>query len=533
MRPWLHEPSYLVRHPDIITASSTCQRCRTVLPHRTCRTAPRDLRTAAAALPRGELVKLAALNTPLLTPEDTAEAIPLWLTGEHELTESLARLSPAQSAWLQTIGFMGEKGRVALVPSAAGGIAQVIVGTGGATSAGADGGPNGASFSLWEAAAIAERVPAAHYRLAMNLNPASATQFALGWLLGSYRFTRYRGQSKAAPAARLVLPAGADGPYALAAAEAMGWARDLINTPANELGPVELSAAAAELTRSYPGRFTECLGDELRERYPLVHAVGAGSARAPRMIDCLWPRPGAPRVTLVGKGVCFDSGGLDLKPSAGMLLMKKDMGGAACALGLARLLLAMNAPIQIRLLIPAVENSVSGSAYRPGDVWRSRKGLTVEIGNTDAEGRLVLADALADADDEKPDLLIDLATLTGAARTALGPDLPAIFSPDAQLAAAVQGAGDSQCDPLWPLPLWAGYEDELSSRVADLNNVSASAFAGAILAALFLKRFVTATAAWLHVDLYAWNPRERPGRGVGGEAQAVRALYALIRQKFG
>jgi leucyl aminopeptidase len=271
----------------------------------------------------------------------------------------------------------------------------------------------------------------------------------------------------------------------------------------------------------------------LREQYPLVHAVGAGSARPPRLIDCHWPRAGAPRVTLIGKGVCFDSGGLDLKPSAGMLLMKKDMGGAACALGLARLLLTMRVPVQLRLLIPAVENSVGGNAFRPGDVWRSRKGLTVEIGNTDAEGRLILADALSDADAERPDLLIDLATLTGAARTALGPDLPAVFSSDAALAEAARRAGDSQCDPLWPLPIWAGYDDELASRVADLNNVSASPFAGAIIAALFLQRFVTATPAWLHVDLYAWNPRERPGRPVGAEAQGIRALYALIRQKFG
>ena len=224
---------------------------------------------------------------------------------------------------------------------------------------------------------------------------------------------------------------------------------------------------------------------------------------------------------------------MDLKPSASMLLMKKDMGGAACALGLARLLLAMRAPVQLRVIIPAVENSVGDAAYRPGDVWTSRKGLTVEIGNTDAEGRLVLADALADADGERPDLLIDLATLTGAARTALGADLPALFASHAALAEAARAAGESVCDPLWPMPMWAGYDDELASRVADLNNVSAGALAGAIIAALFLKRFVTATRDWLHVDLYAWNPKDRPGRPQGAEAQAVRALYALIREKFG
>jgi len=236
---------------------------------------------------------------------------------------------------------------------------------------------------------------------------------------------------------------------------------------------------------------------------------------------------------VAGKGVCFDSGGLDLKPSASMLLMKKDMGGAACALGLARLLRAMDAPVELRVLIPAVENSVGASSYRPGDVWPSRRGLTVEIGNTDAEGRLVLADALAAADADRPDLLIDLATLTGAARTALGPDLPAAFGNPPALAEAARAAGASVCDPLWPMPLWSGYDDELNSRVADLNNISPGPFAGAIIAALFLKRFVTASPEWLHVDLYAWNPKDRPGRPQGAEAQGLRALYALIRQKFG
>jgi leucyl aminopeptidase len=238
-------------------------------------------------------------------------------------------------------------------------------------------------------------------------------------------------------------------------------------------------------------------------------------------------------VTLVGKGVCFDSGGLDLKPAASMLLMKKDMGGAACALALAQLLLELQAPIELRLLIPAVENSVGGDAYRPGDVWRSRKGLTVEIGNTDAEGRLVLADALALADEEPPDLLIDLATLTGAARTALGPELPALFCSDEPLARQLTELGRQHADPVWPLPLWPGYDDELSSRVADLNNVSGSGFAGAIIAALFLQRFVSASARWLHLDLYAWNPKDRPGRPLGAEAQCVRALYQLIRQNYG
>ena len=475
--------------------------------------------------PRRRLVKLAPLNASLLKPDQTESAVPLWLASESTLAEVLAALAPAQATWVRNQGFQAEKGRIVAIPDAQGAVCGALAGLGPLQ--------NLAALSLWEAAALPERLPAARYRLATALGAAAATQFALGWLLGAYRYTRFRSQPKPQPATALLLPVGADGAYAEAAAAAICATRDLINAPANELGPEQLAQVAVDLAAEYGGTATVCQGEALREQYPLVHAVGAGSARPPRLIDCHWPRAGAPRVTLVGKGVCFDSGGLDLKPSAGMLLMKKDMGGAACALGLARLLLAMRAPIALRLLIPAVENSVSGSAYRPGDVWRSRKGLSVEIGNTDAEGRLVLADALCDADAERPDLLIDMATLTGAARTALGPDLPAVFSNDNALAEAARAAGEAQCDPLWPLPLWAGYDEELASRVADLNNVSSSPFAGAIIAALFLKRFVTATPAWLHLDLYAWNPRERPGRAVGAEAQGIRALYALIRQKFG
>jgi leucyl aminopeptidase len=314
----------------------------------------------------------------------------------------------------------------------------------------------------------------------------------------------------------------------------MAHARDLINTPAGDLGPEQLAGTAAQLAASGGARLQVTVGDELlAANYPLIHAVGRASARAPRLIDLRWGDAAAPRVTLVGKGVCFDTGGLDIKPAASMLLMKKDMGGAAIALGTAQLLMAMNAPIALRVLVPAVENGISGDAYRPGDVLRSRRGLTVEIGNTDAEGRLVLADALAEADAERPALLLDFATLTGAARVALGPELPAVFCPDDALLADIRGAGERAADPVWPLPLWAGYEDELSSRVADLNNVSSSGFAGAIFGALFLRRFVAATAQWAHFDLYAWNGKERPGRPVGAEAQCLRLAYRLIRQRFG
>jgi leucyl aminopeptidase len=459
-----------------------------------------------------------------LESAESEDAIPLWLVGESQLATLLGRLEAQGAAWLAAHGFQAERGRIITIPGARGQVVAAVAGLGSASEA---------TLSLWDAAACAERLPAGLYALAQPLPANTATQFALGWLLGGYRFVRYRSQPKPLHAARLATPAGCDANFAQAAAAAIGWSRDLVNTPANELGPAELAAAAEGLAREFGGHCTITEGEVLRREYPLVHAVGQASARAPRLIDCRWARAGAPRVTLVGKGVCFDSGGLDLKPSAGMLLMKKDMGGAACALGLARLLLAMQAPLQLRVLIPAVENSLGDAAYRPGDVWTSRKGLTVEIGNTDAEGRLVLADALCEADAERPDLLIDLATLTGAARTALGPDLPALFASHAALAEAARAAGEAVCDPLWPMPIWAGYDEELASRVADLNNVSAGPFAGAIIAALFLRRFVSATRDWLHVDLYAWNPKDRPGRPQGAEAQGLRALYALIREKFG
>jgi leucyl aminopeptidase len=452
--------------------------------------------------------------------------IPLWIATDSGYASLMQSLPSMQAAWAQAQGFASERHRLQLLPDATGAVAGVVLGLGTAKSVD--------ELTLWDAAPLSERLPAGTYRLATSVSAHAATQFALGWLLGSYRLTRYRSAAaKPAIANALIAPAGADLRYAHAAAQAMGWARDLINAPANQLGPEELAAAALELVAQYAGQAVVHSAETLVREYPLIAAVGAASARAPRLIDCRWPRPGAARVTLVGKGVCFDSGGLDLKPSAAMLLMKKDMGGAACALGLARLLLELEAPIELRLLIPAVENSVGSRAYRPGDVWTSRKGLTVEIGNTDAEGRLVLADALCEADAEQPDLLIDLATLTGAARTALGPDLPAAFATDETLTAQLADIARAHADPIWPMPLWMGYDDELGSRVADLNNVSSSPFAGAIIAALFLKRFVTATPNWLHLDLYAWNPKERPGRPPGAEAQCVRALYQLIRHRFG
>ena len=451
------------------------------------------------------------------------EALPLWLLPESSVDEWLAQSAPATALWVRAHQFTGERHRVLAVPGPDGRVAGALLGLGNLASLEA--------LNLWHAAPLAERLPPGAWRLATSLPAAAATQFALGWLVGAYRYARYR----SAPAVHSMLeaPAGADVAYARAAAGSMELARDLVNTPANDLGPAELARAAADLAARHGATITVIEGEALAAGFPLIHAVGRASARAPRLIDVAWGGEGAPRVTLVGKGVCFDSGGLDLKPASGMLLMKKDMGGAACTLALADLLMRSKAPIRLRVLIPAVENAVDGSAYRPGDVLRSRKGLTVEVGNTDAEGRLVLADALAEADAGAAELLVDLATLTGAARTALGPELPAAYSNDNALLAELQGHAEREHDPLWPMPLWGGYDEDLASRIADVNNVAAHAFAGSIMGALFLRRFVTASPRWLHVDLYAWNAVERPGRPVGAEAQCVRALYRLIRARCG
>jgi len=458
----------------------------------------------------------------LLRP-DPPDSRPLWIVTEGELPDWLAGQPIAVVGWVRAHGFQAERHRVLSLPSTEGGIGGAVAGLGSLASA--------RDLTLWHAAGLSDRLPAQSWRLATPLPPAAATRFLLGWLMGAYRMDRYRLDGPEPARAALVPPQGADLEYADAAARATALARDLINTPANDLGPEELAEAALDLARRHGARCQVLTGGELAG-FPMLRAVGAASPREPRLIDLRWGGRDAPRVTLVGKGVCFDTGGLDLKPSAGMLLMKKDMGGAACALGLADLLMRLEVPVQLRVLIPAVENSVGGAAYRPGDILRSRKGLTVEVGNTDAEGRLVLADALAEADAEQPDLLVDLATLTGAARTALGPELPAAYSPNDALLDALRKQAAEECDPVWPMPLWPGYDEELASKVADLGNVAATPFAGSIIAALFLKRFVTQTPNWLHVDLYAWNGKERPGRPVGAEAQCVRGLFQLIRSRF-
>ncbi|MBN9022669.1 MAG: leucyl aminopeptidase family protein [Rhizobiales bacterium] len=372
-------------------------------------------------------------------------------------------------------------------------------------------------------------LPAGDYTLGDGFSASG--EATLAFALGAYRFSRYRERERGP---RLVLPAGDDTARVIRIADGVYLARDLINTPANAMGPAELALAAEDLAARHGASITVTQGDALAEGFPLIHAVGAAAtpARAPRLIDLTWGDPAAPKVTLVGKGVCFDTGGLDIKPSSGMLLMKKDMGGAANVLGLAHMIMDGGLGVRLRVLIPAVENAISGAAFRPGDVFRSRLGLTVEIGNTDAEGRLVLADALALAAEESPALIVDMATLTGAARVALGPGIVPFFTRDDGLAGALAAKGDALADPVWRLPLWRPYLSMLDSRIADINNAGSAPFAGAITAALFLSRFVPETQPWIHADIYGWNPKDAPGRPEGGEAQAIRALHALLESRY-
>ncbi|HEY4368577.1 MAG TPA: leucyl aminopeptidase family protein [Steroidobacteraceae bacterium] len=451
-------------------------------------------------------------------------SIPIHLVHEDSFEEWRTAQDERTRNWLAANAFRGERHKVLLIPASSGQPAAVVVGLGRRSVREA--------FTCWHAAGLPDRIPDGNYHLAQSLATHDAAQFAFGWAYGQYRFERYR---RAAPARALNLQLGkgvqAEHIERLRAASTL--ARDLINTPANDLNPETLANAAIELATRYGCRHRVIVGDALvAEGFPAVHAVGRASATAPRLIDIQWGDPQHPKVTLVGKGVCFDSGGLDIKPGASMLLMKKDMGGAAVTLALAQLIMDAKLPIRLRVIVPAVENSIAANAYRPGDVLSTRKGLSVEVGNTDAEGRLILCDALALADEEKPDLLIDMATLTGAARVALGPELPALFATDESLAGELVRTGLTESDPLWLMPLWPGYDDELSSKIADLNNVSSSGFSGAIIAALFLRRFVVEARTWMHIDLYAWNGKERPGRPVGGEPQAIRALFAFLQSRY-
>ncbi len=447
----------------------------------------------------------------LLAP--AARGIPLTFIEGRDWEKRRRELPADLRGWADANGFKAQAGRVLAVPSPAGEVKQVL--------AGADASE---PFALGK---LSRSLPPGAY--AVGGAVPQPDLLALGWCLESYGFGRYGKQVQ--PVAQLVCPKGVDREAVLRAARASWMVRDLVNTPASDMGPDELEQAARAVARAYKAKLRVVSGKALEKGFPMIHAVGKASPRSPRLIDFSWGPARAPKVTLVGKGVCFDTGGLDIKPASGMALMKKDMGGAANVLGLAQMIMAANLKVRLRVLIPAVENSIAGNAFRPGDVLTSRKGITVEIGNTDAEGRLVLGDALALADEEQPDLLIDMATLTGAARVALGPDLPPFYTDDEALAEAIAKAGREVNDPVWRLPFWQPYTRLFDSSVADMNNAGDSGFAGSITAALFLKRFVERAKAYVHFDVFAWTPMPRPGRPKGGEAQAMRALFEVIRRR--
>jgi leucyl aminopeptidase len=448
-----------------------------------------------------------------------ADTVPLTPLTREQFQPWLAAQPPATAAWLTATGFSAEPGKLALIPDDRGQLARVLVGmTGG--------------DELWGYAGLPTALPAGSYRIDQELTTEQSGRVALGWALGAYSFSRYRREDK--PPAVLIWPKGVDRAEVERTVDAIVLVRDLINTPAEDMGPADLAEAARLLADEFEAMLRVVTGHELLdENFPAIHAVGRASPRAPRLIDLTWGRRGDPKLTLVGKGVCFDSGGLDLKPSSAMLLMKKDMGGAAHALGLARMVMMAGLPVRLRVLIPAVDNMVSGGALRPLDVIRTRRGLTVEVANTDAEGRLVLADALEEAGRDQPDLLIDFATLTGAARVALGTEIPALFCNDDRLAQSFLECGSAVADPLWRLPLWQPYRKGLESKVADLANIANHGYAGAIIAALFLEHFVPAGVPWAHLDLMAWNTASKPGRPEGGEAMGLRAAYALIERRYG
>ncbi|HTM78916.1 MAG TPA: leucyl aminopeptidase family protein [Devosia sp.] len=442
-------------------------------------------------------------------------SLPLIFIGDNGLAG--AGLDPLALAWAQANDFTGQRGRLLAVQGGQGAVAAYLFGTG-----------SEKDRPLLVAGLAGALLSEGQYRLEGDFG--DPTLAALAFNLGAYRFTRYR-SGQAAPT--LLAPAKADTAEIARLTTAAYLARDLINTAPNDLGPDAFEREIRAFASARKMTLKAIVGDDLlKANFPMIHAVGRASAEPPRLLDLHWGMPGDPKVTLVGKGVTFDTGGLDIKSPTGMLLMKKDMGGAANILGLASAIVDAGLRVRLRVLIPVVENSIAGAAFRPGDVLPSRKGLTVEIGNTDAEGRLILADALALADEESPDILLDMATLTGAARVALGPELPPLYATDDALARELMAAGFASADPLWQLPLWAPYDAMMASKIADVNNAGAGGFAGSITAALFLRRFVTNAKAWVHLDIYGWCPEARPGHPFGGTDQGIRAVYSLLKARY-
>jgi leucyl aminopeptidase len=450
-----------------------------------------------------------------------SDAVPVWFVTAATYPDVRKMLGANAGAFADAAGFEPKSGRFLLLPGKSGdkkGLGGVLFGLEGADDV----------KDPFLPGRLTQQLPDGVYRFANS--PHDTRLAALAFALGAYRFTRYR---KAEPReVRLELPQSVDHDDLQRIVEGVTLARDLINTPANDMGPAQLEHAARRLASRHHATINAVLGDDLlTQNFPLIHAVGRAAAGEPRLIDMTWGDSKHPRVTLVGKGVCFDTGGLDIKPDSSMLNMKKDMGGAATALSLAHMIMARGLKVRLRVLIPAVENSIAAASFRPRDIYTSRKGITVEIGNTDAEGRLVLADALTLADEDKPELVADFATLTGAARVALGPDVPAYFTDDDALSAELMGCAAAENDPLWRLPLWRPYETMLESKTADINNVGGSQ-GGAITAALFMRRFVSAKS-WIHFDVFAWTASAKPGRPEGGECQAARALFALLAARYG
>ena len=446
---------------------------------------------------------------------EAASATPIRFVGPD------AALGEAAKAWADRIGFKGKAGEVLAVPGADGAIDHVLIGA-------------GKTFDPMSARALSAKLPEGLYRL--EAEPEEAGVAALAFLLGRYVFDRYK--SKDRPEVRLVAPDGFDAAEALRIAAACALAREMVDTPPADMGPLQMETIAREIASAHGATISVVTGDDLlEENYPAIHAVGRAAAphRAPRIIEIGWnlDKTDRPLIALVGKGVAFDTGGLDIKSAVGMRNMKKDMGGAAHALSLGRLVMQADLPIRLVVLVAAVENAISGDAFRPGDVLSSRKGLTIEIGNTDAEGRLILSDALARAGEHEPDLTLDFATLTGAARIALGPELPPLYTDDEALAADLLAAAEAVRDPLWRMPLWPGYRASIDSDIADVRNDSAAwAQGGSITAALFLQKFAPKTGAWAHLDVFAWNSRGRPGHPEGGEAQSLRAAYAMLKARY-
>ncbi len=462
---------------------------------------------------------MSALSPDPIVAADSAEAagaIPLRFVGPDDVIAEPAR------AWAERMGFKGKLGQIVVVPNTDGGIDHVLVGA-------------GKTFDPTSARALSARLPTGLYRL--EVKPEDARVAALAFLLGRYAFDRYKPRADTSEV-RLVAPEGFDAADASRIASACALAREMVDTPAADMGPLQMETIAREIAEEHGATLSVVTGDDLLEQnYPAIHAVGRAAAphRAPRILEIGWnlDRTDRPLVALVGKGVAFDSGGLDIKPAAGMRNMKKDMGGAAHAIALGRLVMQAGLDVRLVVLVAAVENAISADAFRPGDILSSRKGLTIEIGNTDAEGRLILADALARASEHAPDLTLDFATLTGAARIALGPELPPLYTDDDALAADLLAAADAVRDPLWRMPLWQGYRAAIDSDLADVRNDSAGwAQGGSITAALFLQKFAPATGAWAHMDIFAWNPRNRPGWPEGGEAQGLRAAYAMLRARY-